>query len=215
MLGRYYNKALSVISAKVIQHYEKKERKKLKNKDFTILCSNCIGGIIYNRLGLRFLSPTVNMWFSQRDFIKFATNLHYYLSLPLLFVESEYNYPVAQCGDILLHFNHHDNPEDAENDWNKRKSRINYSNIFIIFYNREAEQLTLEEIRMIEDADCINLACLTSTELPLDYAVKMKPSKALWGDYFIDKNFWGVRSFEKQWDFVGWLNTTKNNNLGE
>lgn len=26
-------------------------RKRLKNDNFTILCSNCIGGVIYHRLG--------------------------------------------------------------------------------------------------------------------------------------------------------------------
>lgn len=198
----------SVLSPYVIKRYENKERKGLKNKDFTVLCSNCIGGIIYNRLGHKFLSPTVNMWFSQRDFIKFATNLRHYISQPLTFIETDEKTPVAQCDDIMLHFNHHDNPENAQRDWEKRKSRINYDNLYIIFYNNESERLSLDEIRQIEKVECNNIACLTSSSLPLDYAIEMKQSKRLWGKYFIDKDIFGIRSFEKQWDFVGWLNKT-------
>ena len=50
--------------------YELHMRKRLKNQDFTILCSNCIGGTIYHRLGLQFRSPTVNLWMHQRDFLQ-------------------------------------------------------------------------------------------------------------------------------------------------
>lgn len=202
-------KTINILSPYVIKHYENKERHKLQNEDFTILCSNCIGGIIYNRLGMKFLSPTVNMWMSQRDFIKFSTNLRHYILQPLIFVDSAEETPVAKCDDILLHFNHHNNQDEAQKDWEKRKARINYDNVYIIFYNREAEHLSLEEIREIEKANCKNVACLTSIPLPLEYAVEMNPNKRLWGGYFIDKDIFGVRTFEKQWDFVNWLNSEK------
>ena len=54
-----------------------KLRKRLKNDNFSIICSNCIGGTIYNRLGKQFLSPTINLWFYQKDFLKFIQNIHY------------------------------------------------------------------------------------------------------------------------------------------
>ncbi len=37
--------------------YEKKMRRRLENHDFTFLASNCTAGIIYHRLGMKFLSP--------------------------------------------------------------------------------------------------------------------------------------------------------------
>lgn len=36
-------------------------RLRLENSDITILSNNCIGGIIYHKLGLRFKSPTINL----------------------------------------------------------------------------------------------------------------------------------------------------------
>ena len=78
-------------------------RRRLKNKDFTILTDTCIGGVIYHELGLQFLSPTINLWMHDKDFYKFVNNLGYYLALPLKFVEGIENYPTAYLGDILIH----------------------------------------------------------------------------------------------------------------
>ena len=41
--------------------YKQKLIKRLKNKNFTLITNNCTGGVIYNRLGLKFLSPTIKL----------------------------------------------------------------------------------------------------------------------------------------------------------
>lgn len=56
------------------------QRKKLKNKTFSLFLSNCNGGIIYHDLGLQFKSPTINLWISPKDFIHFCENLREYLN---------------------------------------------------------------------------------------------------------------------------------------
>lgn len=89
-------KYISFVTDTVIPRRRKKYRRRLKNKDFTILCSNCIGGEIYNLLGEQFLSPTINMWQDQSDFIKFALNPQYYLEQPLVFIETDEATPVAK-----------------------------------------------------------------------------------------------------------------------
>ena len=38
----------------------------------SIICSNCIGGEIYHDLGMKFYSPTINLWMSESDFLKSA-----------------------------------------------------------------------------------------------------------------------------------------------
>lgn len=155
--------------------------------------------------GGQFLSPTINMWETQRDFIKLAVNPKYYMEQPLVFIDTDEPTPVAQCGDILLHFNHHKTAEEAERDWNRRKQRINYDNIYIIFYYRDG--YSLDEIREIEKAKCKNIALLTDKELPLDYAVVIKPTEGkAFSDSFLDRDEFGLRTFEKQWNYVKWLN---------
>lgn len=98
----------------------------MKKKDFSIICSTCVGGVIYNNLGLQFLSPTIDMYMNNLGFIKFACDLKYYCSLDIDFIETEDKFPVAMCGDIKLYFNHSKTANDAEDDWNRRKARINY-----------------------------------------------------------------------------------------
>ena len=72
------------------------ERKKIKNKEFTILSNTCIGGIIYNDLGQRFLSPTINLYITPKDFVEFLENLDDYLSSEIEPVKSLLNYPIGK-----------------------------------------------------------------------------------------------------------------------
>lgn len=143
--------------------------------------------------------------------------MDYYLSCELRFVESNLAYPVGELGDgdktIQLFFNHHNCPEDARKDWERRKRRINRENLYIIFYNID---VSIDEIRAIEQVPCKNIAVLTSTPLPLKYAYYVKKTKTKSGeehfmqDHYLDKDKNGVRKFEKYFDFVSWLNTDQN-----
>ena len=42
-----------------------RNRKRLKNRSFSLVTNNCIGGIISHDMHLRFLSPTVNLFFYE------------------------------------------------------------------------------------------------------------------------------------------------------
>lgn len=55
-------------------HKDNMDRKRLIDSDFTIFASNCIGGIIYHNLGLKFLSPTVNLWIEPEDYISMLSD---------------------------------------------------------------------------------------------------------------------------------------------
>lgn len=132
--------------------FESACRLRIRNRNFTILCSNCIGGIIYNRLGMQFLSPTINLFIRQYDFIKFIGNPQFYLSQELIFIETEYPFPVGLLGDIRIHFNHSDNEADARLDWERRKKRINWDNLYIIMYDRDG--LTREQIYSLSRIRC-------------------------------------------------------------
>lgn len=185
--------------------YEKKLRLHLQNDDFSIICSNCIGGVIYHRLGKKFLSPTINMWFHQNEFLKFVENLPEYIAKELVFVESKYDYPVAKLGDVHLYFNHAKTEEEARNNWEKRKSRINYDNLFVIMYDRDG--IAREDIRRLEKIVCRNKVVLSDKHYPgIDYVVTMSPTERVNGAQFLDKDWLGRRTFEKHWDFVRWLN---------
>lgn len=50
-------------------------RKRLKNKNFSLITNNCTGGFIYHDLGLRFNSPTINLFFYKDHFFTFLEHL--------------------------------------------------------------------------------------------------------------------------------------------
>lgn len=109
-----------------------KNRKRLTNKDFSILCNNCVGGVILHELGERFNSPTVNLFFNTEDYIKFLENLDYYLQQSLVEIQSDRGYPVAKLDDITIYFMHYSTFDEAKRIWEKRTSRINQNNLYVI-----------------------------------------------------------------------------------
>ena len=127
------------------RNINKRNRRNLKNNNFTIISSNCIGGVLYHELGIQFQSPTINMYIEAKDFIKFCKNLEEYLKKDIQYVEQkEREYPVARLGDIKLYCVHYKNFEEVKNAWNKRVKRVNLKRICIIMSERDG--CTYEDI---------------------------------------------------------------------
>lgn len=115
----------------------------LKKDTPTIIASNCWGGLTYNLLSLRFNSPTINMYFSSMDYLKFCFNLKQYLTEKLVlqgYQRGAYEKtPICKCGDILLYFNHYPSFEDAVNAWERRKARMNFNNMLFMHYSEDMD----------------------------------------------------------------------------
>lgn len=131
-------------------------RQNLKNHDFTIISSNCIGGVIYHDLNQRFDSPTINLWFKAPDFMKLLKDLHYYMEKVQLREDQEknpeYDYPIGLLGDgekqIKIYFMHYPDFKTAKAKWDERKQRIHYDNLYIIMTDRDGTTKA-----MLEDFD--------------------------------------------------------------
>jgi uncharacterized protein (DUF1919 family) len=192
----------------------RKFKKKLKNENFTILCNNCIGGCIYHRLGQQFQSPTVNLFMNVHEFISFCLHLDYYLTQQLQFSETEFNYPVGELrGDesdeiptIHIHFNHDKVQQSACEKWERRKERIRKDNLYIILYRWDG--ITEEEIRRLENYPCRNKVILTSKPLPnISWSYYIKPNYFYKdADNYLAKDIFGIRYYEKKFDFVSFVN---------
>lgn len=116
------------------------------NNKFTLLCDNCMGGEIYNNLGLRFTSPTINMHFQEYDFLKFVKNLPYYINCQLsFFKDGLHSYPVARLDDIVLYFDHYKTENEAREKWEERKTRIVWDNIYVAMNDLELSDAQFEE----------------------------------------------------------------------
>ncbi len=132
------------IGTRLRKYRNKKMRKKLKIYP-SIITNHCIGGIISHDLGLKFLSPTVNLKILPDDFIKFVENLNKYLNAEFVKIESDLPYPVAKLDDITVYFVHYKTFDEAVEKWNERKKRIDFNNIRVIMTARDgAKNETLE-----------------------------------------------------------------------
>lgn len=198
-------------------------RVKLKNKDFSILTPTCIGGVISHRLGRQFLSPTINLWLTEDDFYIFIMDLKWYIKAEVEFshIDETYNFPVGVIhgrdrspkSDIYIFFNHHKDFKSAVNDWNKRKKRINWNNIYIVASSRGGCE-TNEKIERWNNAYSIakGIVCFTADDYPdIPYALQITAFKGedCCGPYMTDKISKYLRKlpYERDFNYVRWLNT--------
>lgn len=193
--------------------YFRRLRSRLKNRDFSLFSPNCYAGIIYHRLGLEFTSPTINLCFPiKKQYLKFVSNLKYYLKKELVFVDDPaYSCPVAMLEDVKLVFNHYESNEQAASAWNRRKEKVNYSNIFIIFDDiADAEYQDLLEFCQIDCAGKVILSSQKYDNLPNTVQLSRYKGKERMGAYLLDRSIWtGKTAADKDFDFVRWLNSNK------
>ncbi|MDO5381700.1 MAG: DUF1919 domain-containing protein [Eubacteriales bacterium] len=125
--------------------------RKLKNSDFSLLSIDCLGGVLLHDLGLKFNSPTVNLWFYPRDFIKFVNNLKYYLSQDMYFISEEgIDYPIGVLDDVKIYFTHYKNEEEAKLKFENRSQRINYEKLFVLMTDANGcDESIIEEFERI------------------------------------------------------------------
>lgn len=141
------------ISGKIFKHscFNWKRYKKIIESKPTIIAEACYGGYIYNQLGMKFYSPFINTRIFERDYLLMLNDLEFYLrqnAIPKHDVQNisdmnaeiakeeitwgKMGYPVAKLGDIDLHAIHANNINEYIVEWNRRRARINWQNIWVM-----------------------------------------------------------------------------------
>lgn len=135
MLHKIKEKILDVIDNGRVRHFSKTQ---LLNKDVSLICNNCVGGHIYHDLGLKFLSPTINLAIPGDEFVNFSLNLEMYLKQgELKFGGFSDGHPmgvllVKGLPDIHLNFRHDFDFEKAKAKWIERSRRVNYRKLYFL-----------------------------------------------------------------------------------
>ncbi len=138
----------------------KMDAAKLKSDDFSIISRDCIGGILYHQLGKKFLSPTINLFFTIEDFNYFCKYLKTYIKADLkVFKDDNVDYPVGllvpksffrKLKPLRVDFMHYPTFENAKEKWEERKKRINYNKILVVnscCYSTEVDSLKEKDIK--------------------------------------------------------------------
>ncbi|MDB2357676.1 DUF1919 domain-containing protein [Opitutales bacterium] len=118
---------------------------KLKDTEFCIVSSTCVGSRIYQILNRQYNTPFVGLRIQPACFAKLVANFETYMATELTFAKvSKYpNHPNSRrsdspCpigllgGDVELQFIHYADEEEATEKWNKRKARMDYKKLYYI-----------------------------------------------------------------------------------
>ena len=188
--------------------YKRKKCQQLKNFDFSIIASNCVGTMIYYDLGLPFLSPTINLAMDMNNFVRLAENLKWYMEKEIVEVERENGYPVGLLGDIKINFVHYKTFEEGVLKWEERKKRINWDNLFLI--GSERDGCTYETIQHFDKLPYKNKVILTHVEYPeieSAYCIKGFEEKEELGMILDFKDQFLKRRYLDDFDYVSFLNS--------
>ena len=122
----------------------------LNNTNFSLISSNCVGGVYLHRKKMKFNTPTINTDFSSFDFLKFCNNLKYYLSIkPVFLKKDEKGIINVKIDDIIVKCPHSNSFAEFLDEWERRKKRVFYSNIFVIWCARE-KHVPAEAIKLFD-----------------------------------------------------------------
>lgn len=168
------------------------------------------GGVIYHNLGMQFLSPTVNLYMSASDFVKFCKDLKKYLEIKPAFIESDRTYPVCKIDDITLYCVHYKSASDFLDKWNERKERINWDDLFVVMTQRDG--CTYQDLKNFDDLPYKNKVVFTYKEYPeFESSYYIKNTKEMFEGHECCKpltNFIGYSGFRiiDKYDYVKWFN---------
>lgn len=187
--------------------YRKRKAKRLCNKNFTILASDCNGTFMYHDMGLPFLSPTINLTIGMNDFVKMLENLEWYMQQDIVELKGDHKWPTGNLGDIRINFVHYESFDEGVSKWKQRKERINWDNLFIV--GSEKDGCTYETIQRFERLPYENKVILTHVDYPefkSAYYIKGFEDRDEMGTTINYKKQFFKRRYLDDFDYVTFLN---------
>lgn len=162
----------------------------LDDTHFTIISNNCWAGVVYQYYNLPYQSPTVGMYIFSDDYVRFVSNLKYYCSCDLSFInakDSRYfkvlkergheNIPIGVLDDVEIMFLHYPSQEEALEKWNRRVRRINWNHLIIKF--SQQNMATIDHLKAVDRLPYKNKIIFTTQDFGLTSQVIYKESFGL------------------------------------
>ena len=195
--------------------FNRKNREKLTNQDFTIISSDCTAGCVCKDLKVRMNSPTRNFYFNADDYIKFCKNLDYYLQMAPEEYRGNYNgdgsqYLMASLGDLKMFLVHYDSVAQCREEWERRVKRVNKDNLFFLMNDRN--YCTDQELQEFDELPYRNKVCFTHIpylQYKSTYYLQGSENKQFLRSVMDYVKPWWIKRYYDQFDFVKWLNDGK------
>lgn len=183
--------------------YLKRRKKKLKCNGFTIISNNCLAGYLYHDLGLKFLTPTINLQFeTDDDYIEFLSHLEYYsASEPKEIQNNKVSWPVGEIvrgqKRVTIHFIHYNSFDEAKTKWLERGMRINSNRMIVLWLVMNEAGPSEKLYKRFNQMNYKNKLLITGKQFPYDDTIVKKLR-------FIDKD-----STPGKWAKYRWMLSNK------
>ena len=121
--------------------------RRLQRSRLSIFSSFCFGGFISNMLGLQFRSPFINLAIGEQEYIKLLRAPRIYMEEQFYFKKTGFernlkrDFPIVTLGNVDISMNHDTDFNEAVEKWNRRKTRINWYNLFVTMATESEEIL--------------------------------------------------------------------------
>ena len=176
----------------------------------SIVCNNCLGGVLSNNYNIQFCSPFVNLWIPIPHYIEICENIYNLKDFSLSDITPRDNkYPIGLLnGKWTIHFMHYKTFDEAKNKWMDRINRIDYTKLYFILVETSC---TIDDL-------------LSFDKLPFNkkIALVQNPHKKIKSTFHV-KGYAGGKNGEILWpshiwgtclyDQFDWLNFLDLNNL--
>lgn len=149
-------------------------RRRIKQGDVqrTIVCNNCLGGLLYNDFGMMFNSPFINLYISADHYVEMLYNIRDIKDWSLTDITPQYNsYPIGLLNNAWeIHFLHYKSFAEAASKWMSRTARMDMNHIYAILVETAScshdsllifDRLDLKKVavtcRQYDDIKCSNM----------------------------------------------------------
>lgn len=188
--------------------YKGLKRLRLKNRNATIISSNCNGEFIYYDMRMPFLSPTINLSFDMNDYVKLLENLQWYMSQPITpYPDERFNFPCGMLADIEIRFNHYKTFEEAVEKWEERKRRINWDNLYVMAIDGDnCSEESLQRFDALPYKHKVIFTHCPRPDIKSAFYLKGFEDQSGVGDaLYFKKQYW-IRRYMDDFDYVAFLN---------
>lgn len=182
---------------------------RVKNKDITIISNNCWAGIFYRNHNLKYLSPTLGLFFMAEDYIKLIYDIKNYMNHELEFISLEesnykeylkklnYHAPIGKLKDIEIMFLHYQSEEEAKEKWNRRKERINWDRVIYKFSDQN--MCTYEHLKKFDELKVDYKICFTTRNYD---GIKSIPLKKYQNFECVPNDIKGYKKYFNMYQFI-------------
>jgi uncharacterized protein (DUF1919 family) len=136
-------------------------------------------------------------------------NISHYMSYELVFTKEEgIDYPVGLLDDLRIYFEHYKSEMEAKAKWEDRTKRINWSNLFIMFTDRDG--CTESDLKEFDQLPYPNKVVFVNKEYPglkSAFYIRGFEGKESVGICSRYKSVGSLKKYYDDFDYVQWLNS--------